>query len=98
MSGARTADDIITDERLDSLERRMDDVELWQKDAVPNGDHIGHRRYHMLMIEDIEGRKRMRQAILEKTIPGLIWGAIVGLGGIFWFAVISFLTKIKGGA
>lgn len=95
--GERTIDEINTDERLDSLERRMDGVEQWQKTAVPNGDAVGHCRYHQLMIEDIEAKKRLRQAVVEKTIGGLVWSAIAGLGLAGWYAFVNFVAKIKAG-
>lgn len=90
----RTADAILTDERLDSLERRMDDVEKWQKDAVPNGDHVGHCRYHQLMIEGIESRKRLHTAVLEKSISGLVWAGMVALGVAIWQYIKS---QVRGG-
>lgn len=92
----RTFEAINNDERLDSLERRMDEVEKWQKDAVPNGDAVGHCRYHQLMIDGIEAKKRLRQAVIEKTIAGLVWGALVGLGAAFWHGAIAYLKSLKG--
>lgn len=77
-------DQVITDERLDSLERWRDDLEKRFADAFPGADHVGHCRYHELMIEDIAARKRLRQAVMEKTIAGLVWGALVGLGIAAW--------------
>lgn len=86
-------DQVITDERLDSLERWKDEMEKRFADAFPGGDHVGHCRYHTLMIEDIDARKRLRQAILEKTISGLVWSGIVGLGAAVWF---WFVAKVRG--
>lgn len=47
--------------------------------AFPDGDIEGHRRYHEAIIEDLETRKRLVQAIKEKTISGLVWAMIVGV-------------------
>ena len=80
----RSIEQINTDERLESLERRMDDVEQWQKDAVPTGDHVGHRRYHELIIENTAAKKRLTQAVLEKSIAGLVWAALFGIGVALW--------------
>lgn len=88
----------MTDERLDSLERFRDvDFKNWREDmerrfaeAFPGGDHVGHCRYHRLMIEDIESRKKLRQAILEKTLSGLLWSVIAGGGIVLWYAVLKF--------
>lgn len=104
MSGA-SPDQVLTDERLDSLERWRDvDFSEWQKDverrfaeAFPGGDHVGHCRYHDLMIEDINARKRLRQAIVEKTVSGLVWGLIVGTVGLLWYGAVAYLKSIKGG-
>jgi hypothetical protein len=91
--GGVSPEQVITDERLDSLERRMDDVEKWQKDVVPNGDHVGHSRYHTLMIEQIEERRRLRQAVQEKTIAGLVWGFIVFCALAAWAYIKAEITK-----
>lgn len=47
------------------------------KSAFPGGDVEGHARYHTAIIEDINTRKRLTQAIQEKTISGLVWSAIL---------------------
>lgn len=95
-------DQVLTDERLDDLERFRDvDFKSWREDvdrrfaeAFPGGDHVGHCRYHRLMIEHTEEVRRLRQAILEKTISGLIWAGIVIGGAAVWFYLKA---QIKGG-
>jgi hypothetical protein len=82
-------------DRLEALERRVTEVEEKFVHAFPAGDHEGHRRYHELMIEDIASRKRLRQAVMEKTIAGLVWGTIAGLAIAAW-AYLKAL--IRGGA
>lgn len=86
-------DETMADERLESLERWRDDMEKRFADAFPGGDHIGHCRYHTLMIEDIDSRKRLRQAVIEKTISGLVWGAVVAIGIALWTWV---KTQVRG--
>ncbi len=81
----------MTDERLDSLERWRDDMEKRFADAFPGGDHVGHCRYHTLMIEHIEERRKLRMAVQEKTIAGLVWAGIVGLGLAVWAYVKEHL-------
>jgi hypothetical protein len=66
------------------LERRF-------AEAFPGGDHVGHCRYHQLMIEGIDAKKRLREAIMQKTIAGLVWGAMIGLGLAVWQYVKSLL-------
>lgn len=48
--------------------------------AFPGGDVEGHRRYHALIIERNQEIRRLRIAIQEKTISGLIWAFLVFLG------------------
>ena len=92
----------LTDSRLDDLERFRDvDFEQWKAsmekrfaDAFPGGDHVGHCRYHDLMIEQLHDRKRLIRAIQEKTISGLVWAAVVGGGAALWF---WFKAQVKGG-
>lgn len=74
----------MTDERLDSLERWREDMEKRFADAFPGGDHVGHCRYHRLMIEDIEARRKLRQAVMEKSVAGLVWAGLVFLGLAAW--------------
>lgn len=52
--------------------------------AYPAGDADGHRRYHEMMIEDLEAKKKLTQAIKEKTISGLIWAGIIALSMAAW--------------
>jgi hemerythrin len=52
--------------------------------AFPAEDAEGHRRYHEAIIEKTAEIRRLRQAIQEKTISGLIWAAIV------WFGIAVF--------
>ena len=61
--------------------------------AFPSGDIDGHRRYHEVMISDIESRKKLTQAIIEKTISGLIWSLVVGLGISIWHELLRALGK-----
>ena len=92
MSGDR--DFSMTDERLDSLERRADDMEARFTAAFPNGDHIGHRAAHELMIEAARDRKRLITAVKEKTIAGLVWAAMLAIGLACWKYFLSLLPKV----
>lgn len=91
----------LTDQRLDDLERFRDvDFPSWKDDlekrfaeAFPGGDHIGHCRYHALMIEGIEWRKRLWRAVMDKTVAGLVWGAMLAVGYACWR---YFLSLVRG--
>lgn len=56
------------------------------KAAFPGGDTGAHLRYHESLIERNAELRRLRVAIQEKTISGLIWAGLVGLGAILWNA------------
>jgi hypothetical protein len=84
-------DQAMTDERLDTLERWRDEMERRFAEAFPGGDHIGHCRYHTLMIEEIESRKRLRQAVMEKTVAGLVWSGMLGIGIAAWQYIKTML-------
>jgi hypothetical protein len=81
----------MSDERIDQLERWREDLERRFAEAFPGGDHVGHCRYHQLMIEGIDAKKRLREAIIQKTIAGLVWGAMIGLGLAVWQYLKSLL-------
>lgn len=81
----------MTDERLDSLERWRDDMEQRFAEAFPGGDHVGHCRYHALMIEEIDAKKRLRQAVIEKSIAGLVWSTMIFIGIAAWSYVKSLV-------
>ncbi len=66
------------------ISRSVDEIIKKFDQAFPSADIDGHRRYHEAMIEDIEARKRLTQAIKEKTISGLIWAAIVAAATAGW--------------
>ena len=54
------------------------------KDAFPANDYGGHRRYHEILIASLEERRKLRIAIQEKTISGLIWAGIILLATSLW--------------
>ena len=72
------------EQRMIDIEHRQDDLERRFAEAFPGGDHVGHCRYHTLMIEDLEETRRLRRAVQEKTISGLLWAAMVGVGLAIW--------------
>lgn len=86
-------DAAMIDERFESLERWRDDIERRFAEAFPGGDHIGHCRYHSLMIERNEELRRLRAAILEKTVAGLVWAVLVGVAIAGWNYVSESIRK-----
>ena len=64
-------------ERVESLEDRF-------VSSFPAGDPESHRRYHEELIEKNAELRRLRAAIQEKTISGLVWSCLVGIGLAVW--------------
>jgi len=81
------------DERISAIERWRVDLEKRFADAFPGADHVGHCRYHDLMIEQIEERRKLRRAVQEKTISGLVWALIVGLALAVWHYVVDSMKR-----
>lgn len=61
--------------------------------AFAGGDADGHRRAHEAMINLIEEKRRLRVAIQEKTISGLLWAILVFVG----VSVFSEIRKVITG-
>lgn len=74
----------MADDRIAELEKWRLEMERKFGEAFPAADYIGHCRYHQIMIEQLEERRRLRRAVVEKTIAGLVWGALIGLGIAVW--------------
>lgn len=71
--------------------RKLEEQVAAINSGFPAGDPESHRRYHETIIEDLAERRRLRQAIQEKTISGLIWAALVGLGATVWYGILARL-------
>lgn len=83
--------------RLNEIEKDQEKTNASVKKickAFPEGDVEGHRRYHETMVEMIEEKRRLRQAILEKTLAGLVWSIIVAG---FMLGINYFKLWIKTG-
>jgi len=63
--------------------------------AFPAGDIEGHKRYHETMIIMLEERRRLRQAVQEKTISGLVWAGIVGVGMLVWHELQNIVNAVQ---
>lgn len=73
--------------RLDAMEAQHASMNTALSNALsafPSGDFEGHRRYHETMIELLAEKRRLRHAVQEKTISGLVWAIIVAVGLACW--------------
>lgn len=69
------------DDRMDNMEAGITEaIERHVKIAFAGGDADGHRRAHEAMIQMMEERRQFYASIKEKTISGLLWGAMVWAG------------------
>lgn len=81
-------------EIISKLKSTQDEVSK-MRSAFPDGDPAGHCAYHLIIIEREKQRIKLRQAIIEKTLSGLIWMAIVFLGASVWKYFVSAVTGGK---
>ena len=75
------------------IREAVDDMREEMKKAFPGGDHDGHRRYHDLIIEREAQRVKLRQAIIEKTLSGLVWMVLCTLGVAVWHYFINVVSR-----
>ena len=76
-------------ELIESLQRRHEDYDrriLELNEAFPDKDKGAHLRYHNSLITKNEELRRLRIAIQEKTITGLVFGALVWIALAAWNA------------
>lgn len=88
------------DEKLDNLDERVSkNSENIGKlmNAFPQSDLEGHRRAHQTMIDMLEEKRKLRIAIQEKTISGLIWAALVAVGLNGWKWIVAAIKSMNAG-
>ena len=66
------------------------------KKAFVGDDLDGHRRYHQTVIEMLEERRKLRLAIQEKTITGLVWVFLCWLVAATSSEIANALKGIAG--
>ena len=62
----------------------MKDTRQRLLDVFPAADAEGHRPYHEMMMEAERDRKKLITAVKEKTVAGLVWAVMLGLGIAYW--------------
>lgn len=66
------------------MDRRFDEIKTLLASAFPGGDPSEHRRYHDEVITFIHERRELFRSIREKTLTGLVWFILIGLGTAVW--------------
>lgn len=79
--------------RLESLERENEQMTKRISRAFPGGDEEGHRVYHEGIKERNVELRRLRMAIQEKTISGLIWSFMVWACFQLWHALLAQMGR-----
>lgn len=87
--------DELTPERIKEIETR------WKSDVDSKLDKMirfieaNEALLKMLTEREID-RRALRKAVIEKTLAGLIWGSVVGLGALAWTGLKSEATDFLG--
>ena len=77
------------EEQLEGMDQRIADaIENHATMAFPGADPESHRRAHEIMMEQLEEKRKLRKAIQEKTLSGLVWAFMIWLG-------LAILTRLK---
>ena len=72
---------------------KFDEQNQLLKSAFPNGDLDGHRRAHETIMANAADREKLWKTVLEKTISGSVWAAIVLLAMALWEMVKDRVKK-----
>jgi len=73
-----------------SLERHVAEEHELLKNfiaAFPEGDARAHRDAHKVWMDREKKREALRDAIIQKSLAGLLWMAIAGIGIAVWHYV-----------
>ena len=73
-------------DELTKLEEFMEDV----KAGFPEEDFAGHKQFHVLWLAKEKQRLELRQAIIDKSLSGLLWAGMVFLG----YAIFNYLKHL----
>jgi hypothetical protein len=78
-----------TNVKLVVIENRVGAI----SNAFCDNDFDGHKRYHQTMIDILNEKRRLRIAIQEKTISGLIWAVIVIVIMALWHELLNLIGR-----
>jgi len=75
---------IAQDKTLMEVSAKLDELSLQLHSIVPNSDFVGHRIYHECVIAAARRKEALQNAIIEKTLTGLLWLALSAAGIAIW--------------
>lgn len=77
-------------QQLDKLEEVADKFHK----SMPRDNPKKHRHYHELVIKREKEKAAFRKSIIEKSIAGLVWAALVFVGSSIWFYLQSVAQAV----
>lgn len=97
-------DEIIDEERLKRLEARWKSDVDSKLDALIRAEEENRKKYGAfldILIQRETDRAALRKSVIEKTLSGLIWMAVVGLVSLAWSGARSeigvLMDAVRGG-
>ena len=95
MNSNKPVEEVLCDslKHIAKLEERIEDLEEGMKRIVPNQDYEGHSMYHQMLIDKERRRAKLVDSIVEKTLSGLIWSAVLAVGLAVWSYIKLELKK-----
>lgn len=97
-------DEIIDEERLKRLEARWKSDVDSKLDALIRAEEENRKKYSAfldILIQRETDRAALRKSVIEKTLSGLIWMAVVGLVSLAWSGARSeigvLMDAVRGG-
>lgn len=83
---AKVADPTVA-EALQAILESVKALDAKVTSAFPGGDADGHRRGHEALIQMAESKRKLAEAVKEKTISALVWAAIVAIASAVWHQI-----------
>lgn len=75
------------------ISEQIEDLKDEINKGYPGEDKEGHRRYHEQVIEREAQKVRLRNAIIEKTLTGLVWMMLCSVGIAIWQYFVNSITN-----
>lgn len=80
------------DRTIDELPALVKDAVLEALQQVPQMSQEEHE-YLKIATKAAAQRYKLRQAVIEKTLAGLIWAGIAGAGIVIWNVIVQFIKN-----
>lgn len=88
-----TVTNVATAKELSDMKKTLAEIKELIKSGFPFGDLDAHRRVHESYIEDAEARKKLKAAIIEKTLAGLLWAGLAAVALAVWESMKTSINR-----